>query len=48
LVGKTTERTDIYDINDRTEKIKKLAATCCIHHAGGLPAFLVVGFSWNL
>jgi len=29
-----TERTDIYDINDRTEKIKKLAATCYIQNAG--------------
>jgi hypothetical protein len=43
-----TERTDIYDINDRTEKIKNWRQHAVIHHAGGLPAFLVVGFSWYL
>jgi hypothetical protein len=26
----------------------QLNPTCCIHHAGGLPAFMVVGFSWYL
>ena len=40
-----TERTDIYDINDRTEKIKNRRQHAVIRHAGGLPSSQVVGFS---
>ena len=40
-----TERTDIYDINDRTEKIKNWRQHAVIRHAGGLPVSKEVGFS---